>query len=66
MIVPSMSVQEIHKEVFEDIKNLQTKLDACRNDFRKAVLKNNRYPLTKFYDCKTRERRICLSLTLPP
>lgn len=57
MIVPSMSVQEIYKEVFDDIKNLQTKLDECRNDFRKTVLKNNRYPLTKSYDCKTRERK---------
>ncbi|WP_298939158.1 hypothetical protein [uncultured Dysgonomonas sp.] len=57
MIVPSMSVQEIHKEVFEDIKNLETKLDECRNDFKKTVLKSSRYPLTKSYDCKTREKR---------
>jgi len=27
MIVSTMTVQEIHKEAFEDIKNLQNKLD---------------------------------------
>ena len=36
MIVPSMTVQEIHKEVFEDMKNLQNKLDECRRDFKKS------------------------------
>lgn len=56
MIVPSMTVQEIHKEVFEDIKNLKNKLDEYRDDFKKAVLKTNRYPLTKSYDYKTREK----------
>jgi hypothetical protein len=57
MIVPSMTVQEIHKEVFEDISNLKNKLDECRNDFRKIVLKRKRYPLTKSYDCLTREKK---------
>lgn len=53
MIVPSMTVQEIHKEIFEDIKNLQSKFDECRKNFKKAVLKASRYPLTKSYDCNT-------------
>ncbi len=46
MIVLSMSVREIHKEVFEDIKNLQNKLDECRGDFKKTVLTSSRisYP----------------------
>ena len=57
MIVPSMTVQDIHKEVFEDIKNLRSKLDECRKDFKKVVLKSCRYPLTKFYDCKTKEKK---------
>jgi hypothetical protein len=39
MIVPSMTVEEIHKEVFEDIKNLRSKLDVCRKDFKKTVLR---------------------------
>jgi hypothetical protein len=57
MIVPSMTVQEIHKEVFKDIKNLRSKLDECRKDFKKAVLNRSRYPFTKSYDCKTREKK---------
>ena len=57
MIVPSMSVQEIHKEVFNDIKNLQSKIEECRNDFRKTILKSKKYPFTKSYDCKTRDRQ---------
>ena len=52
-----MTVQEIHKEVFEDIKNLRSKLDECRKDFKKTVLKCSRYPLTKSYDCWTKEKK---------
>ncbi len=52
-----MTVREIHKEVFEDIKNLRNKVDECRDDFRKTVLNGRRYPLTKSYDCKTRVKR---------
>jgi hypothetical protein len=57
MIVPSMTVQEIHKEIFVDIKNLKSKLDVCRKDFKKTVLRGKLYPLTKSYDCTTREKR---------
>jgi hypothetical protein len=53
MIVPSMTVQEIRKEVFEDMKSLQHKLNEFRTDFKKMVLKGNRYPLVKQYDCRT-------------
>lgn len=52
-----MTVQEIHKEVFEDIKNLQTKLNEFRKDFRKTVLKSNLCPLTKSYDGMTMEKK---------
>lgn len=52
-----MTVQEIHKEVFEDIRNLKSKLDECRKDFKKTVLRSSRYPLTKIYDCITREKK---------
>ena len=57
MIVPSMTVEEIHKEVFKDIKNLRNKIDDFKKDFGKAVLKVSRYPFTKSYDCKTREKK---------
>ena len=64
MIVPSMTVQEIHKELFEDIKNLRNQLDNYRKDFKKAVLRGSRYPLTKSYDCKTREKKNLFVVTL--
>lgn len=57
MIVPSMTVQEIHREVFEDIKNLRNRLDECSNDFKKTVLRGSRYPIAKSYDCKTKEKK---------
>ncbi len=56
MIVPAMTIQEIHKEVFEDRKNLRNKLDAYRKDFSKTVLRSSHYPLTKSYSYKTREK----------
>ncbi len=57
MIVPSMTVHEIHNEVFKDLKNLQRKLNECKKDFKKAVLNRSRYPFTKSYDCKTKEKK---------
>lgn len=57
MIVPSMTVNEIHKEVFNDIKTLLNKIDELKNDFKRIVLKGSRYPMTKSYDCKTREKK---------
>lgn len=52
-----MTVQEIHKEVFVDVKNLRSKIDECRRDFKKTVLRVSHYPVTKSYDCKTREKK---------
>ncbi len=57
MIVPAMTVQEIHRELFEDLQNLRTKLEYCRSDFRRAALKTNRYPYSKSYDCRTNGKR---------
>ena len=50
MIVPTMTVQEIHKEILEDIKNLDNKLDGFKRDFRKIVLRKSQYPITKSYE----------------
>jgi len=52
-----MTVQEIHKEVFEDVKSLRSKIEECHKDFKKTVLKGSRYPLTKSYDYKTRIKK---------
>lgn len=58
MIVPSMTVQEIHKEAFEDFKNLKSKLIEYKKEFEKTVLKGRRkYPLSKSFEIKTRERK---------
>lgn len=52
-----MTAKEIYKEVFEDIPNLGNKLLVFRKDFGKAVLKTSRYPYTKGYFYKTREKK---------
>ncbi len=57
MIVPTMTVHEIHKEMLEDIKNLGSKLDGFKRDFRKIVLKKSQYPISKSYEYITKERK---------
>src|SRR4051812_17830003 len=64
MIVPSMTVQEIYKEIFEDIETLDTKIDACRRDFKKLVLRSTRYPVEKTYEAKTRVKKNTFVFTL--
>ena len=58
MIVPTMTLQEIHRELIEDVRNLSNKLSHCYKDFRKKVLRGNRYPLIKSYDCKTMNKNL--------
>jgi hypothetical protein len=57
MIVPSMTIQEIHNEIFEDIKNIENITNGFNKDFRKLVLKKSRYPLTKTYEFITKEKK---------
>jgi len=57
MIVPSMTVQEIHKEVFDDMETLKIKLKESPEDFKKHVLRSSRFPFTKTYEFKTREKK---------
>ncbi|MFV0468716.1 MAG: hypothetical protein ACK5MK_07305 [Dysgonomonas sp.] len=57
MIVPTMTLQEIHRELIEDVRNLRNKLDCCHKDFKKTVLRASRYPLTKSYDCRTEGKK---------
>jgi len=57
MIVPSMTVQEIHNEVFEDLKNIEKITNGFNKDFRKLVLRKSRYPLTKTYEYVTKEKK---------
>ena len=57
MIVPAMTIQEIHNEVFEDIKNIENITNGFNKDFRKVVLRKSRYPLTKTYECITKKKK---------
>ncbi len=52
-----MTVQEIHDEVFEDLKTLRNKIEDLKIDFKRIVLKSSRYPLTKSFALKTREKK---------
>ncbi len=58
MIVPSMTVREIQDEVFNDLKDLENKIDSCKKEFERAVLKSNRYPVVKSYKCQTKRKNI--------
>ncbi|MEO5910888.1 MAG: hypothetical protein ABIP95_08365 [Pelobium sp.] len=57
MIVPSMNLQEISKEVLEDARTFGNKLTACGRDFKKIVLHRSHYPVTKTYECKSLKRK---------
>lgn len=60
MIVPSMTVNEIHDEFFNDLRDLANKVDACKKEFERIVLKSNRYPVVKSYKCPTKRKNILI------
>jgi len=57
MIVPSMTLNEIHKELFTDLHTLESKIDNCHRDFKRKVLKSSRYPFSHSYDCRTKLKK---------
>lgn len=63
MIVPAMTIQEIHKELLEDVKSLNNKMEYCKEDFAKCVLRTRCYPFAKSYDCVTKERKNFFNVT---
>ena len=57
MVVDSMSLEEIVKELQEDLNNAQ-RISYYRYDkFKSAVLKTKLFPLQKYYECKTTKRK---------
>lgn len=60
MIVPLMTVTEIHDEVFKDLRDLTNKVDECKKEFERVVLKSNRYPVVKSYKCQTKRKNILI------
>lgn len=57
MIVPSMTLNEIQKELFSDLRTLENKIDNCHKDFKRKVLKSSRYPFSHSYDCRTKFKK---------
>lgn len=57
MIVDSMTLQEIHRELHEDFSNTVGTLDNRLRKFGSVVLKNSRYPIRRHYECKSIEKR---------
>ena len=53
MIVDSMTLREIHKEIHDDIRNIGRTLDNRMGQFRTAVLRSSRYPVLRRYECKS-------------
>ncbi|RYE59314.1 MAG: hypothetical protein EOP48_01275 [Sphingobacteriales bacterium] len=53
MIVPSMSLREIHNELKSDYSNVVTKKDLFFKEFRRMVLKASNFPFTRTYECTT-------------
>ncbi len=60
MIVPLMTVTEIHDEVFKDLSDLNNKVDACKKEFERVVLKSNHHPIVKSYKCLTKRKNIII------
>ena len=57
MIVDSMTLQEIHKELHDDYLNTVGTLDNRLRKFGSVVLKTSRYPIRRHYECKSIEKR---------
>lgn len=57
MIVPSMSLREIHNELKSDYINVVTKKDLFFKEFRRLVLKASNFPFTRTYECTTPIRK---------
>lgn len=53
-----MTVQEIYKEVFEDFDTLEKKIDTCKHNFERFVLKSSRYPVVKSYTFLTKKKNV--------
>ena len=57
MIVDSMTLQEIHRELHEDIRTTVGTLDNRLRKFGSVVLKTSRFPIRRHYECKSIQKR---------
>lgn len=58
MIVPTMTVKEIHEEVFHDLKSLNSKMQYSYNEFKDLVLGTSNYPFTRCYELVTKKNNL--------
>ncbi|MNJ92887.1 hypothetical protein D3C87_105610 [compost metagenome] len=63
MIVPSMTIQNIHKELYSDLENIRAKLDFYNKDFGRKVLKASRHPFSHIYEYRTKEKKNLFVIT---
>lgn len=64
MIVPSMTLQEIHEELFADLHTIHARIDNYHKDFKRRVLKASKYPYAHSYDCYTTAKKNLFIVTL--
>ena len=58
MIVPTMTVKEIHEEVFQDLKSLNSKMQYSYNEFKDLVLASSYYPFIRSYELVTKKNNL--------
>lgn len=57
MIVNTMTLQEIHEELFKDLPALEGRIEHCKREFRRKVLKASHFPYVVTYELRTGIRR---------
>lgn len=65
MIVSSMTLKEIHDELHEEIRNSSGTIENRVERFRNIVLKSKKFPVRKYYECKSikKKTRFFIQLT---
>lgn len=57
MIVDTMTLEEIHKELHEDFRNTRAQLNNRVEKFKGVVLKSSRFPVRRHYECKSLQKK---------
>ena len=57
MIVPTMTLPEIHAELLKDCEDNQASVEHKMKLFGSVVLKSSRYPVVRRYAIKSKNRR---------
>ncbi len=57
MVVDSMTLEEVARELLADLPNAQHIADYRFQKFRSSVLKTSRFPIIRYYECKTVQKK---------